>query len=92
MLLGSWSGAPARPAEQADFLTPAERTRIEGPLARDRAHPEDAPLPARPALADSRVLALSLIYFGIVIGLYGIGFWLPQIVKALGGLAIWWSA
>jgi ACS family tartrate transporter-like MFS transporter len=30
------------------------------------------------------VLLLGLVYFGIVIGLYGIGLWLPQIVKGMG--------
>jgi len=37
-----------------------------------------------PALIDRRVVALGLVYLGIVIGLYGIGFWLPQIVKSMG--------
>jgi ACS family tartrate transporter-like MFS transporter len=36
------------------------------------------------ALADGRVWLLALIYFGVVVGLYGIGLWLPQIVKAMG--------
>jgi ACS family tartrate transporter-like MFS transporter len=36
------------------------------------------------ALADFRVILLCLIYFGIVVGLYGIGYWLPQIVQAMG--------
>lgn len=36
------------------------------------------------ALSDGRVWLLALIYFGIVVGLYGIGLWLPQIVKAMG--------
>jgi ACS family tartrate transporter-like MFS transporter len=36
------------------------------------------------ALASPRVLALSLVYFGLVLGLYGIGFWLPQLVKGFG--------
>ena len=33
---------------------------------------------------DSRVLLLCAIYFGIVVGLYGIGYWLPQIIQAMG--------
>jgi ACS family tartrate transporter-like MFS transporter len=36
------------------------------------------------ALASTKVLTLSLIYFGFVSALYGMGFWLPQIVKAFG--------
>ena len=36
------------------------------------------------ALADWKVLALSLAYFGTSAGLYTIGFWAPLIVKSLG--------
>ncbi|GKT21476.1 Putative tartrate transporter, partial [Aduncisulcus paluster] len=36
------------------------------------------------ALSSSKVLALSAIYFGFVASLYGMQFWLPQIVKAFG--------
>ncbi len=32
----------------------------------------------------ARVLALSLVYFGVVACLYGVGFWLPTIVKGFG--------
>ena len=36
------------------------------------------------ALTSPKVIALSLIYFGFVAALYGMQFWLPQIVKAFG--------
>jgi ACS family tartrate transporter-like MFS transporter len=36
------------------------------------------------ALMNPRVLALSLVYFGAVACNYGVGFWLPQIVKGFG--------
>jgi D-galactonate transporter len=36
------------------------------------------------ALGNPKVWILSLAYFGIVMGLYGIGFWLPSLVKATG--------
>jgi D-galactonate transporter len=36
------------------------------------------------ALLNPRVLALSLVYFGAVACNYGVGFWLPQIVKGFG--------
>jgi ACS family tartrate transporter-like MFS transporter len=70
----------------AKFLTPEERVIIADLLARDRAvNPYDRHHSRLlPALLDARVLLLSLVYFGIVIGLYGIGIWLPQIVKAMG--------
>jgi ACS family tartrate transporter-like MFS transporter len=35
-------------------------------------------------LADLRVLALSLIYFGTSAGLYTLGIWAPQIIKEFG--------
>jgi ACS family tartrate transporter-like MFS transporter len=69
----------------AKFLTAEERETIAGLLARDRAaNPYVRHHALLPALLDRRVLLLSLVYFGIVIGLYGIGLWLPQIVKAMG--------
>ena len=36
------------------------------------------------ALVNGRVLALSLVYFGVVASLYGLSFFLPQIVKQFG--------
>ncbi len=36
------------------------------------------------ALTDVRVWLLALADFGIVLSTYGLGLWLPQIVKALG--------
>lgn len=35
-------------------------------------------------MADSRVLALALIYFGTSAGLYTLGIWAPQIIKSFG--------
>ncbi len=35
-------------------------------------------------LANPRVLALALIYFGTSAGLYTLGIWAPQIIKQLG--------
>ena len=35
-------------------------------------------------LADIRVLALSLVYFGTSAGLYTLGIWAPQIIKSFG--------
>jgi len=37
-------------------------------------------------LGDGRVLALALVYFGAVASNYGVGFWMPQIIKGFGGL------
>ncbi len=42
------------------------------------------------ALVNPKVWLLSLIYFTLVIGLYGISFWLPQIIKSFSGLSDLW--
>ncbi|MDP9096528.1 MAG: MFS transporter [Pseudomonadota bacterium] len=42
------------------------------------------PLSVGQALLNGRVLALSLVYFGVVASLYGLSFFLPQIVKQFG--------
>jgi D-galactonate transporter len=39
------------------------------------------------ALVHPKVLLFGLMYFGVVIALYGFSFWVPQIVKGLGGLS-----
>jgi MFS transporter, ACS family, tartrate transporter len=36
------------------------------------------------ALTRPRVLVLGLLYFCIVVGLYGIGFWMPQVIQTYG--------
>ena len=36
------------------------------------------------ALTRPRVLTLGLLYFCIVVGLYGIGFWMPQVIQTFG--------
>jgi ACS family tartrate transporter-like MFS transporter len=40
----------------------------------------------RRGLLDPRTWLLGLIYFGLVLGLYGLGFWGPQIIKSMSGL------
>jgi MFS family permease len=81
-------------AADANWLTPAQKIIILGAISRDRtaivAHR------ARHGFCDGRVWLLSLIYFGIVMGSYGIGFWLPSLIAALGVHGAWqiglWSA
>jgi ACS family tartrate transporter-like MFS transporter len=38
----------------------------------------------REAISNSTVWILSLVYFGIIFGLYGVTFWLPQIIQSFG--------
>jgi len=70
---------------KAKWLSPDEKQVIADCLHRDRAHTHIDPQHALwPALRDPRVLLMCLIYFTIVIGLYGISFWLPQMVNQQG--------
>ena len=50
-------------------------------IAAEEQH-EDPPI--RAALAKPRVWAMALIYFSFVMGLYGVGFWMPTLIKATG--------
>lgn len=74
--------------EQAKWLTPHERSDL---VERIRAEePDSSDAPARKAsevVRDSRVLRLMLIYFAIQIGVYGVTFWLPALVRRIGGLS-----
>ncbi|MEP9349979.1 MFS transporter [Xanthobacter sp. KR7-225] len=75
---------PNGPAD-ARWLDAGEKRTIAAHLAADHAGPDAATHHGPwPALRDKRVLMLGLIYFGLVVGLYGIGLWLPQIIRAMG--------
>ena len=67
---------------RATWLTPQERQLLEGNIATEDASKHD--LPVRTVLASPRVWLMSLIYFSFVMGLYGVSFWLPTIIKATG--------
>jgi ACS family tartrate transporter-like MFS transporter len=70
---------PSRPSS-ARWLTPAEATALEEHLAAEDAREVGREVPTRQALTDPRVLALSVVYFGIVFGLYVLAFFLPQVI------------
>src|SRR4051794_26977043 len=70
---------------QADWLSGDERTWLMQRLAAERANKEAVHhFTLKEALIHPRVLALALVYFGVVIGLYSLGLWLPQIVRNFG--------
>jgi MFS transporter, ACS family, tartrate transporter len=76
-----------RPAE-ADWLDPTEREWLEGQLEVERMRIEGTErVSTWRALRDLRVLVLSVIYLTGVTASYGVVFFLPQIVKSLGGLS-----
>ncbi len=69
---------------QAKWLSADERDALLARLAADRkvnvpSHSHSI----RGALTDRRVLVLALSCFGTGLGLYGLGFWMPQIVKSM---------
>jgi len=84
VLLLKW--LPDGPAD-VQWLSTEQKDWLQTRLAQEDSESEGAHLTAWKSLGHPRVLALSLIYFAIVFGLYGIGFWLPTIVKESLGIA-----
>src|SRR6185503_5052979 len=70
--------------QDARWLSEKERAVIASALAAERAAAGEQVHKLWSALADPRVVLLCAVYFAIVVGLYGITFWLPQIVQAMG--------
>jgi MFS transporter, ACS family, tartrate transporter len=71
--------------EKAEWLEPEERTWLANRLAAERATKEAVHhFTVKEALTHPRILALSVVYFGAVIGLYGLSLWLPTIIKSFG--------
>lgn len=68
-----------RPSEAA-WLTPGEQQAVEARIAAETKPREVRHFGA--ALKDKRVLTLALLQFGFTTGSYGVGIWLPQIIKA----------
>ena len=74
--------------QEASWLTQPERDAMDAMLRDEvRERPKSSVLAA---MADPRVLILALVQFGFTLGSYGIGIWLPLIVKQyhLSNLAI----
>lgn len=67
---------------QAYWLTAEEREALQNMLASEHRERETKDL--RAALKDPRVVILTLIQFGFVLGAYGIGIWLPTILTSHG--------
>jgi MFS transporter, ACS family, tartrate transporter len=73
-----------RPAD-ATWLSADERTWLSERLAFERKQRDAVrEFTVSQALVNPKVIALSLVYFGAVATNYGLGFFLPQIVKAFG--------
>lgn len=71
--------------EDARWLEPAERQWLAGTLASERERREEngAHTGIMQTFTDRNVWHLGAIYCGLTIGLYGTGFWMPQIIQSL---------
>ncbi|MDT2021901.1 MFS transporter [Methylocella sp. CPCC 101449] len=86
ILLGivTWFYLTDRPA-QAGWLSGEQKQWLIARLTEEESAKETAQhMTLSEVLASPKVLVLSLVYFGFVAALYGMQFWLPQIVKAFG--------
>ena len=86
ILLGivTWFYLTDRPAVAA-WLPEDQKQWLVAKLAREEAARAAAHgMTLREALTNSKVLVLAAVYFAFVAALYGMQFWLPQIVKAFG--------
>lgn len=82
ILLGicCWFYLTDRPSD-AKWLEPDERRWLQQEMDReDRETGDRYHYPLRKALTEPRILALAFVYFGIVYGLYAVGFFLPTII------------
>lgn len=71
---------------KATWLDPRQRAWLQDTLARERAavEAEHSRLGLWQALSDRRVLALCMVYFSMGTTAYGLGYFLPQFIKAWG--------
>lgn len=67
---------------KAKWLDGDEKALLSRNVAAEEARKEDLPLSA--VFASPRVWLMGFIYFSFVMGLYGVGFWLPTIIKSTG--------
>jgi ACS family tartrate transporter-like MFS transporter len=71
---------PSRP-RHAKWLSEQESSTLEAQISAEDSREVGGDMLTRAALTNPRVIALSVIYFGIVFGLYVLAFFLPQVIK-----------
>ncbi|MBV8650076.1 MAG: MFS transporter [Alphaproteobacteria bacterium] len=87
MTAAVWFYLTDRPSD-AHWLAPDERKWLQDRLDAERRNRESiVHMSWLRALCDPRVIALGFVYMGCNIPQYGLSFFLPQIVKAFGGLS-----
>jgi sugar phosphate permease len=80
----TWFYLVDKPSD-ASWLTPAEQAAVEAEVeAEDRLRKH---VPVAHSLRDRRVLLFGLVYFLLNLSVYGLTFWLPSTVKAMGHLS-----
>jgi nitrate/nitrite transporter NarK len=85
---------PERPAN-AGWLTAVQQQWLEDELERDRDSRRAQAVSELRLIADGRLLLLSLIYFLMVVGVYGFVYFMPTLVKSVTGgsdaTVGWWA-
>ncbi|MDD4137301.1 MAG: MFS transporter [Methanoregula sp.] len=78
----TWFYLTDRPKDAA-WLEPEERKWLSEVIADENRETASSHRSFREVISDWRVWYLGLIYCTITIGLYGLGFWMPQIIRSL---------
>ena len=68
--------------DSAKWLSPSEKRLLTENIERENIGKTTHSF--KNALGNGKVWVLSLVYFGVIMGLYGISFWLPTLIKATG--------
>ena len=66
----------------ATWLSPEQKALLQRNIEADNAHIEDHS--AFGAFRNGKVWILAAAYFGFIMGLYGVSFWMPSLIKASG--------
>ena len=67
---------------EAKWLTESEKKLLDRAIVEESHEKSEQSVPE--ALLNGHVLFLALIYFCLVMGLYGVGFWMPTMLQAAG--------
>lgn len=72
----------------AKWLAPDQRDWLDQTLEAERAATGSQKLSVRNVVGDSRVWILAIMFGCALVGIYGLGLWLPQIIDEFGHLSI----
>jgi ACS family tartrate transporter-like MFS transporter len=73
--------------KDAKWLAPDELRWLQSTLDAERRNREAySNMSWKQSMTNWRVIALGFVYMGVTVPLYGLGFFLPQIIRAFGGL------